>query len=235
MTFRLVEGEIILIDSNGNIIDFITDSNNIKRVPVDADINVTVNTVSHADNPIHLSAKKIIATDNWVTFIDENIPANIIWYISTIIVGGEDKTFFEGWKGLERNRVETYSGNGSAKNFPLDYGCIDIDQYVSVVVDSATLTRDVDYWVEEHDTDIDKSKIRFNTAPSSSSNNVIITYDASTRITGLASPKDSSVSSQFIGAPVKLTSGQFLVIIVKSHDSSAGIVYSTINGFSEVV
>lgn len=72
------------------------------------------------------------------------------------------------WGGV--SQTETFSGNGALTTFALEYPVWrDSDQDITVVVDSVTQTNPADY------THTDEMTINFNTPPSSSTDNIVIT------------------------------------------------------------
>lgn len=185
-----------------------------------------------ADNPIHITVRKSIATSKEVVFIDKNVPSNKVWYITNVAVADDISTEFRLYHGIERDRVEYYSGDGNEDDFTIDYNAISSSDYISITVDGSPLTLDSDYWVYLDPNNEEKSYINFKNPPGSGTNNIVITYQACKLDLGLFVQASSSQPFDF-GAPIKLNSSNFIIGTVSNKSANAGIAIMNINGFYE--
>ena len=184
-----------------------------------------------AENPIHITVKKNIATTSEVVFADKDVPSNTIWYITNIAVADGRAAEFLVYHGLERNRNETFTGDGSTTTFTLDYNAVGNEDYIDVVTDGSAASFGGDYELKQNDDDEKKTDIIFSSAPSTS---VDVTYDTTKLSLGLFVVENTSQDFEF-GAPIKLDEGEFLIASVKNKASNAATALLNINGFTEEI
>jgi len=187
-----------------------------------------------AENPIHLCIRKSLATKNEVIFTDTTVPSERKWYITNVAVADDLGAEFRIYHGIERDRIEYFSGDGNENTFTLDYNAIALNDYIVVKVNGETKTLGDDYNVEQNAEDSTKSDIVFDNAPPTGSDNIEITYDAVHLNLGLFVQSSSSQTFEF-GAPIKLEPGEFIIASVVNKSANAGIVILNLNGFYEEV
>jgi hypothetical protein len=192
-----------------------------------------VGTRTKAENPINISVKKVLATKNLTVFYDGTVPSGKVWYILSAEVADDLAAEFDIWEGIQRERVEYKSGDGSTKTFYTNYAIIDNPSYITVKVGGITRTYGSDYTVGISD-DGTIGSVTFSTAPPAGTNNIEITYDAVIRRSASFVQASSSFNHEF-EAPLKLTEGKFIIASVSNKSANAGVVCMNLSGFYEIV
>jgi len=190
-----------------------------------------VSSVTKADNPIHTTVRKSVASTKEQVFIDKTVPAKQVWYLTNIVVADDSAAEFRLYAGLQRAKVETFTGNGTNKEFYPVNNVISFATYVSVRVGGVLQTLDSDYWVYINPSDETGGWINMKVAPGNGVA-VQVTYDA-TKIVFASFVQASSQSEMEFGAPVKLTSGKFYVSSITNKSGAAAVGIANINGYFE--
>jgi len=176
--------------------------------------------------------KKTIASTNEIVFSDRSVTINQKWFITNIAVADSRSAEFTVYKGIERDVVKTFNGDGNKKEFTLAYNGIEQSDYITVTVDENPKICGTDYVLQQNQDDETKTDIVFIDVPGIGVNNISITYDAVKVCLGLFVQADSSESFEF-GAPIKLDYGQFFICSVKNKAANAAVVILNVNGFFE--
>ena len=191
-----------------------------------------------AENPINISVRKTLATAGQIIFSDKTVPSGQIWYIGGVAVADELNAEFSIFEGVERDKVESWTADGTLFTEELDYHCLKSGDYHTVLVnDAGTWIEGTDYVIEDSSSNGDsKSQLRWiksQTVPSDG-DTVKITYDAVIRRLGLFVQASTSQPYTF-EAPVKLAAGRFIISTVENKAANAGVVIANISGFFEEV
>jgi hypothetical protein len=188
-----------------------------------------------ADNPINICVRKTLATQNQQVFADKTVPADTVWYIGGMLgaddVGGEMQV----WEGIERDKVDSWSADGTLFTHVLSYGCLKNSTYHSVKVNGGgTYVQGTDYAIEDCPTDETKSQIRWIKSQTMPLENdtVTITYDAVIRRAALFVQASSSQEYTF-HAPIKLQAENFIIASVEQKSSNAAVCIINLSGFYE--
>lgn len=190
----------------------------------------TVGSLTMAKNPIDFSIRKTIATLNPTPIIDKTVPTNKRWYITSIIFANDNASELQFFKGIQRSKVEYFSGNGTAVRFTLSYQAIPHGNYITVKVGGVQKVYGSDFWVEDNPTDDKKSDVVFKTAPPAGTNNIEVTYDAVERRRGCFVQASSSFLDS-IPSPIRLLENEFFVALVLNKASNAAVCVLTVGGF----
>jgi hypothetical protein len=202
-----------------------------------------VGTRTRADNPIFLSIRKTLASQSETVFFDKEVtdltpnPKIDVAFITDVLVGDDQAAELFVYRGLERDRVENYVGDGSTLEFDLDHSCLHDASYVAVTVDGVAQTIGDDFSIEDNAAG-DGSKLVFDTpSPGAPPNGdaIVVTYDALERVVDAFVQASASQQVQF-GAPIKLekSEGHFLIASVANKTASAAKVAVNANGFFEL-
>lgn len=197
-----------------------------------------VGTRTKADNPINICIRKSLATAGVVIFLDETVPANELWYLLKVGVADDIAAEFNLWTGSERGKVELFNGDGVNKSFSLVKGAIANASYVKVEIYTGGQWVDQplnsEFWVDDHPTDYNRSNIRLKSAPAVGTENIKVTYDSVTQKQGWFVQASMSFQAD-IDAPLKLATGDYVIVGVRNKSSNTGIVLANISGFKENV
>jgi len=199
------------------------------RIGVFGEIGV----LRRANNPIHISEVKNIATASEVVFTDKTIPIQTVWYITNVLVADDISTKFTMYSGIQRDKIEEYIADGETTHFPLDNNSVNSSNYITVTVDSVEKTLGSDYSIADYVAG--RSQIVFPANKKPVNNAVVeITYDAAKRILALFVQANSSQDFEW-GAPIKLDgdNGEFIIASVTNKSANEGEAIANINGFFE--
>jgi len=216
-----------------------------------------VSSLVKAENPIFITVRKTLTSQDETVFIDANFsdlldPDEISLsideiqsaFISNIGIGDDQPAEFMIYKGFFRDRLDSFVGDGSTTKFLLDFNAVILNSHLEVKKDSVVQVLGgngpTGYDATNDHSDLSdlfqrKCEIEFNTAPANGAA-IDVTYDAVRRRTGLFVVKSGSQTFDY-GAPVKLIKddNHFLIVTIANKTSSAGIVIANINGFFESV
>jgi len=198
-----------------------------------------VGTRTRADNPIFLSVRKTLATGAETLFFDRDVtdlatdPNIDLAFITDVLVADDVGGELRLYKGLERDRVENFTGDGATEQYELAHNCVEIASYVSVTVGGVPKSLGPDYTIEDGDSP-DKHILEFKAAPANGAA-IVVTYDAMLRVLIAFVQASASQAMQF-GAPIKLErdAGHFLVATVSNKSANAAVVGVNANGFYEL-
>ncbi len=188
-----------------------------------------------ADHPINVSVRKTLATKGQIVFVDKSVPTNQIWFIGGVAVADEVASEFSVWEGKERDRVESWTADGTLFTHVLDYQCLTHSNYHNITVNGVGgYTEGDDYVIEDYPDDETKSQLRWiNTSNTPASGDVVeITYDAVIRRVALFVQAESS-QEYYFQAPIKLEPNGFILAIVENKSANAAVVICNISGFYE--
>ncbi|MHA1827058.1 MAG: hypothetical protein ACTSX6_00270 [Candidatus Heimdallarchaeaceae archaeon] len=188
-----------------------------------------VGSITKAKNPINISIRKVLATKDLTVFYDATVPTDKIWYIAAIDVADDLGAEFNVWEGVERNRVEYFSGDGVTKDFNTDHAIINDSNYITVKVGGVEQVFGTDYTVSVSDNG-ETGTVSFASAPPSGTDNIEVTYDAVIRRSASFVQASSSYTHKF-EAPLRLTEGKFIIASVSNKSANAGVVCLNISGF----
>jgi hypothetical protein len=188
-----------------------------------------VGSTTRAKKPIDFCIRKVVATQSPIPIIDKIVPTGKIWYITSSLFANELASELQVFKGLSRNYVNNFTGDGSTIYFTLDYQAIPHSDYISVTVGGVQKVLDTDYYVEDHPTNDKKSRIKFKFAPANGAA-IVVTYDAVERRRGYFVQSSSSFIDT-MPTPLRLIENQFIVALLLNKSSNAGVCVVTIGGF----
>ena len=242
-------GDVVVTKTGGITFNQDTDQDKIIRRPKTALISPDrydnrvgilgvqgeVSSVLKSDNPIHINVQKNLATTSETLFYDATVPALKDWYISELIGASELDAKIIMYKGIQRARVVSWTGTTS-NDHTLAYECMPdpfqgsgTGLYWQVKVNTVITTT---FTIIDDPTDHTKSILRYTGAGNLLGKTVEITYDAVDRVLVAFISKPGSAIVP-LETPLKLTTGQFLIVTEKNRSNSAGEAAVSLVGFYE--
>ena len=197
-------------------------------------ISGEVGSVTRAENPIFFNVTKSLATTSEILFVDKDVPSAQTWYITSASMGNEQKSRMRIYQGLERDKVETFSGDAVETDFTLANQAIPLNDYIAVTVGGTPQTLGTDYDVIDDPDDDSKSIISFSSAPASGTDNISVTYDAVNRVSVIYVQTDTSFQETW-ESPLKLvgSDSEFIVATIQNEAANAADSTLNLNGFYE--
>jgi len=192
-----------------------------------------VSSTIKANNPVHESIRKILASTTLTPFYDQTVPDKQVWYVPAIEIADDTSGEMDVWRGIQRSREIFFSGNGSNKNFLMLYAAIEHATYMRVWVGGVEKFINTDWNVTVSD-DGHSATLIFKSAPPSGTNNIRIVYDAVKRVAGVFIQASSSYSHNF-EAPLKLSAGEFVIVTVANKSNNSAVIIVNFNGFYESI
>ena len=200
-----------------------------------------VGTRTRAENPVFLSVRKELATGNQTLFMDKTVASLTtdtqisVAFITDVIVADDVGGEFRLYKGLFRDRVEDFVGDGTTKTFTLDYTAVEVESHTVITVEGEEQkNNETDYHIDDCPTNDAKSDIIFKAAPQNG-DDIQVTYDACERRILGAFVQPSTSQQVRLGAPLKLVkdSNHYMIGTVSNKSANAAVVIMNILGFFE--
>lgn len=188
-----------------------------------------VSTLQRANNPIYANVKKDEAALTFKKIFEYDGIEGYYAYFLQFALGTELGSEVEVYKGLERDRVETYSGDGTEFIY-LDHQAVQVPTgYItSVTLNGSPFTA---YTIIDNPDDPAKSILEKNSGTFAPTDTVVITYDAVERVMNLWAQKENSIVYP-LPAPVRVAYEEFLIATYKNHSANAGTITFNTNGYT---